>query len=110
MFIPEIRAEWDLNIKSVQSIKYTDTYSIVHTHLKSPLFIISERDIVDKKIEFISDGICYNFKTSVDDKFFKPVENVVRCVDYINLYLITEDEEFFYFIGVNQCDAKVNFL
>ena len=48
--------------------------------MKSPILIISERDIVDKRIEFTYDEIYYNFSTSVekDVRFIFMIFKLVR--------------------------------
>ena len=37
------------------------------------------------------------------------IEGVVRCNTFLNVYVIWEDKDYFYFKGYNQLDAKVNY-
>ena len=75
--------------------------------VNSPMFLISERDLVDKRLEFWHEGIYYNTNTSINEDYMKPQKNIVRCKTFINLYTLSEDAEFFYFIGISQLDIKV---
>ena len=82
---------------------------IIHCHSHKPTFIISERDIIDKRTEFVYDDIYYNLSTSIDENIFDILHNVIRCQIYINLFLIAMDEKFFYFMNFNQIDLKMWF-
>jgi hypothetical protein len=44
-----------------------ETSYIVHNTCLSPVFFISERDCVDKRIEIMQDGIYYNFSSSISE-------------------------------------------
>ena len=44
-----------------------DTVYISHSTMNSPVFFISERDTIDKGIEFIHKNIFYNITTAIDD-------------------------------------------
>jgi hypothetical protein len=86
----------------------TDSAYILYAHYHSPIFFISERDVLDKRIEFVHNGIYYNLSTSVDDELLPPEQNIVRIRNYTNLFIIKEDEDYFYFKGFNQIDMKMN--
>jgi len=102
---PEIRLKYDTSIKAYRILEKKDNYTIFKTLLHSPFFFISERDMVDKRVEFTQDGIYYNFASSVDD--YEAIDkNAVRMKTYINLLVLTQDEKNFYFECYQQYDAK----
>jgi len=68
MYVPELRVTWDEGFKEFKKIEGNEEIYIVKAWFKSPMFIISERDVVDKRIEFFKDNVYYNFSSSVDDK------------------------------------------
>lgn len=72
----------------------------------SPIFFITERDIIDKRIEFFNEGTYYYLATSVDN-YSEVNPDVVRCHTFLNASIITEDEENFYYYSLTQLDAKV---
>jgi hypothetical protein len=72
------------------------------------MFFISERDVVDKRVEFTHEEIYYNLSTSVDDEIKPPSQYVIRIKNYINLFIVKEDDEYFLFKGFNQIDMKMN--
>jgi len=75
--------------------------------MHSPVFFISERDVYDKRTEFIYNDIYYCFTSSVEDQLYPVTNGVVRCKIFINIYIITSDEKYIYFMSFNQLDAKV---
>jgi hypothetical protein len=75
--------------------------------MHSPVFFISERDVLDKRIEFTYNNIYYCHTTSIDESFYPPVNNVIRCKTIINMYIIVSDEKYYYFMSFNQIDPKV---
>jgi hypothetical protein len=99
--------KWDKSVKKITTLHKTESFSIVKTHLNSPFFLISERDAIEKKIQFYFNRIFYDFSSSIEDEKFKSEKNVIRCTNFINISLIAEDEEFFHFISLNQTDIKV---
>ncbi len=74
--------------------------------MHSPIFFISEREVIDKRILFSQNGISYNLSTSVDN-YVETNPEVVRCQTFINSMIITEDENNFYLNSLNQLDPKV---
>ncbi len=75
MFNPEIRKKWDSNIKEMiwytsdlNEIKLNPQCYLVKVHCYSPVFFISERDILDKRIEFEYNGAVYNYTSSISEE------------------------------------------
>jgi len=71
MYKPELRLSWDDGFKEFTILEGNDEVYAFKSWFKSPMFIISERDFVDKRIEFIKDNIYYNFCSSLDEKVKK---------------------------------------
>lgn len=67
IYIPELRLSWDDGYKELIKIDGEGHINIIKSWLKSPMFIISEREIIEKKIAFYKDNIYYNFGSSLDD-------------------------------------------
>jgi hypothetical protein len=86
-----------------------DSWGVFHMYYASPIFFISERDLVDKKIEFENENKLYFIATSVTG-VLDEIKDVVRCKNYLNSVILSEDEDNFYYNGLNQLDAKVFLL
>ncbi len=71
IYIPEVRKSWDDSYKELKKFGEGDeeVYAI-RSWFKSPLFIVSERDLIDKRIEFFKGNTYYNFASSLDDSVF----------------------------------------
>lgn len=112
MYNPEVRLSWDKGIKGLEIVDKADNEFcyISHTTIPSPMFLVSERDLVEKKMIFTRDGICYNFATSVEDSFIESSKDVVRCTTLLGLTVLVEDEDCFYFMCFSQCDVKVKHM
>jgi len=107
MYNPELRLKWDSSAKSITKKEGDDSNYIVHIHMNSPVFFISERDIVDKRVEFYHNDIYYSLSTSVNDDYMPSDPNVIRIKTFINLLMITQDENNLYLMSINQIDPKV---
>ncbi len=77
IYVPELRLKWDEGFKEFVKLEGNDEVYAVKSWFKSPLFIVSERDVVDKRIEFFKDDVYYNFTSSLHDK-------VTFC--FVNIY------------------------
>ena len=104
----KIRPIWDSLLKNLEIIdgKMYKNY-IINTWAKSPIFLISERDSVEKRFIFKNNDITYIFSTSVPSNIFPQRKNVDRIINYINFFKIYEDDENYYFFSVNQSDFKM---
>lgn len=67
VYVPELRISWDDGYKEFTKIEGNNEVYVIKSWMKSPMFIISERDIVDKRIEFFKEDIYYNFASSIND-------------------------------------------
>ena len=104
----KIRPIWDSLLKNLEIIdgKMYKNY-IINTWAKSPIFLIRERDSVEKRFIFKTNDITYIFSTSVPFNIFPQKKNVDRIINYINFFKIYEDEENYYFFSMNQSDFKM---
>ena len=105
------RKKWDENIKEIKIIEEYENSYLIHTSYNKPIFFISERDILEKKVEFYFNNNYYSYCSSVSHELnekYKENKNVVRIFNYISIYKIEEDENYFYFKSLNQIDYKMN--
>ena len=105
------RKKWDENIKEIKIIEEYENSYLIHTSYNKPIFFISERDILEKKVEFYFNNNYYSYCSSVSHELnekYKENKNVVRIFNYISVYKIEEDENYFYFKSLNQIDYKMN--
>ena len=101
------------SIKDYKIIEQKNNFNIIHTILKSPGFFISERDTIEKKIEFtytnnnnVEEYIC--FSSSIDDELFPAIEKIQRIENLFSIYRITEDSENIIIDSLDQMDYKMN--
>ena len=102
------RGEWDQSFKEYKVIEEKDGYCVLHTWNKSPIMLVSERDTVDKKVDFYHEGEFYSFSSSVNDNYFPIIQDVVRITDYMFVYNIREDQNAFHIKSLSQMDVKMN--
>jgi len=105
MYDPAKRMLWDLNMKEYKIFESGENYGIFKMWMKSPIFFISERDAIDKRVNFYHDGQYYCLASSVEN-YSEVNPDVVRCFTYINSLHLTEDEENFYYNSFTQLDPK----
>ena len=67
IYCPEERIKWDETIKQFKILETFEDSTVIRNWLYSPIFLISERDLVDKRIDFYDNDIYYNISTSVPD-------------------------------------------
>ena len=104
---PEKRPKWDVTLKDYRHLEATDIYSILYSLMKKPNMFISQRDMIDKKIDFYANNRFYSFATSTPDEFQPATKEAERAIDYISGYSIYEDETNFYFRSISQVDFKL---
>ena len=103
-----LRIKWDSTIRYYKIIeRQSDEVYIYHYICKSPMIFVSERDIVDKRIDYYIDGTYYNFSSSVKNDIVPEDEDIVRLMDYISVFKLYEEEDSFMIIALTQVDMKV---
>jgi hypothetical protein len=106
------RSSWDKSLKSYTIIEGNENGKeircIVHNWMKSPMFFVSERDLVEKRFDFFHEGKFYSYESSVNDDYIPLEENVTRINDIICVQSISEENDNIVFRAITQMDAKVS--
>ena len=102
-----LRNIWDEAIKSVEKYEGNDFAYIVCTWGKSPVFFVSERETIEKRFRFNRGNSTYIMSTSIPLDIYEPKEGVVRFVDFLNLFKISDEGENIVFSSLNQVDFKM---
>lgn len=107
MYNPEIRTSYDKSIKEYKIIeKISDFSYIFYSWINSPIAMASERDVKDKRMEFIFKEKYFNFSSSIDE-IESEKKGVVRCKTYVNLLVMTNEKDTVKIENFCQIDAKV---
>lgn len=69
---PQMRLKWDTSLKDYKIIEGNKENYILHYIMKSPMIFVSERDVIDKRLDFYENDIYYDFSSSINDnvKYF----------------------------------------
>jgi hypothetical protein len=106
------RNKWDKSIKSYKIIEGSEEGKeikcIIHNWMKSPLFLVSERDIVEKRYDFFHEGILYSVESSVNDNYIPLNEDVTRINDIIFIQFLYEKDDEIIYNALTQINAKVS--
>jgi len=102
-----LRPMWDEALKSLERYEGNDIASIVCTWGKSPVFFVSERETIEKRFRFKIENNIYCMSMSIPLDIYEPKPDVVRFIDFINLYKISDEDEFIIFRTLNQVDFKM---
>ena len=106
------RNNWDSQFKLYAVIEGSEegkeVKCILHNWMKSPMFLVSERDFVDKRYDFFHNGRFYSFESSVNDDYIPLNENVTRINDIIFIQEIYEENENIVFRAMSQMNAKLS--
>ena len=103
----KLRPMWDESLKLYEKYEGTDNAFIVCTWGKSPAFFISERETIEKRFRFKKGNSVYVMSTSIPLDIYEPKDGVVRFVDFLNLFKITDEEDEIVFTSLNQVDFKM---
>jgi len=107
MHEPKSRMSYDTNIKESKIFKGVKDCYLSHIWYYSPIFFISERDTVLKRMTFIYNDSYHCFSTSIDDQYYPQCQGAVRIINYINYFKLEEDNENFLLTGLAQADIKM---
>jgi hypothetical protein len=106
------RNKWDKSIKFYKIIEGSEEGKeikcIIHNWMKSPLFLVSERDIVEKRYDFFHEGILYSVESSVNDNYIPLNEDVTRINDIIFIQFLYEKDDEIIYNALTQINAKVS--
>ena len=103
----KIRMLWDDALKLYEKYEGNDQNFITCTWGKSPIFFVSERESIDKRFRFSRDNSTYIMSTSIPSELYPLKKDVVRFIDLINLFKITDEGEEIVFTSLNQVDFKM---
>jgi len=110
MYNVDLRKYWDDVIKKFDIIDGNEKNFLVSTWGNSPMFLISERDSIEKRFmfEYENGKKFFLFSSSVDEDLIEKKEDVIRIFNPINFLMLFEDENNFYFYNLTQSDFKMN--
>ena len=103
----DLRRMWDEALKSIEKYEGNDNVYIVCTWGKSPVFFVSERETIEKRFRFNHGNSTYVMSTIIPLDIYEPKEGVVRFVDYLNLFKVSDAGENILFTSLNQVDFKM---
>ena len=103
----KFRLLWDEAIKAYDKYEGNDNAFIICTWGKSPVFFVSERETIEKRFRFAKDNSVYIMSTSIPLDIYEKKENVVRFIDFLNLFKVSDEGEYIYFTSLNQVDFKM---
>lgn len=104
---PNIRTLWDTNIKSLERYEGTDSLFVINTWAKPPVFFMSERDAVEKKLIFDYQGASYVFSSSIPDGVFPENPDVVRIFNYMDYFKLVDEGDYIGYYSLSQSDFKM---
>ena len=106
---PEKRLKFDSTIRAYKIIeRINKEVYLLHYICKSPMFFVSERDVVDKRYDFYEGDVYYDFSSSTKDDLIPLDENIVRITDHCSVCKMFEDNDGFNIIAITQVDTKVS--
>ena len=105
-----MRLKWDKLLKNLEILdgKNESNY-VLNSLAKSPTFLMSERDCIEKKFIFKNKegNNIYAICSSVPENLFQMKKDVVRINNYINYYKIVDEGDYLGFYSLNQTDFKM---
>ena len=85
----DTRTDWDKNIEIHEEVfKVSQEISIIHSALKSPNVFISARDFIEKRIQFLDQGVYYSYSSSVPDSVLPQIKKYCRCITIFSITIL----------------------
>ena len=107
---PEKRLKFDQTIRAYKIIeRINKEVYLLHYICRSPMFLVAERDVIDKRFDFYEGDIYYDFSSSTKDDLIPLDEGIVRITDHCSACKIYEEKDGFKIISITQVDTKSNF-
>ena len=111
LYIPTLRIKWDKILKNLELLDGNiESNYVISTLAKSPVFLMSERESIEKRFIFKNEegNAIYIMSSSVPDNIFPMKKDTVRIINYINYYKIVDEGEYIGFYSLNQTDFKMS--
>ena len=111
IYIPSLRTKWDKLLKNLELIDgNNESNYVISSIAKSPVFIMSERESIEKRFIFKNKegNTYYVMSSSVPDNLFQEKKDVVRITNYINYYKLVDEGDYIGFYSLNQTDFKMS--
>ena len=106
---PELRKKWDNNIKEYKIIQKIGNNSEIIKTITNKIFgVIPEKELYDKRIKIINNGIYYLFSSSIPDSTNFISLDYDKAINYICIRIVREDDKNFYFNFFNQIDINID--
>lgn len=119
---PERRKEWDKNINTFKILqnfeisnedkkKGLDKSFIQLQIYNSPIFGVSQREMVDKKFSIHYNNKLYIYQSSIEEnkgyELIPKKENIVRAFTLINCAIYSQDDDYLYLNAFYQTDMRI---
>ena len=106
------RNSWDSHLKSYKVIEGSEegkeVKCLVQNWTKSPMFLVSEIDIIEKRYDFYHEGKFFSFASSVNNDYYPIEEKVTRITDIIFIEELYEENGNIILKALAQMDTKVS--
>ncbi len=119
---PERRKEWDKNINTFKILqnfeisnedkkKGLDKSFIQLQIYNSPIFGVSQREMVDKKFSIHYNNKLYIYQSSIEEnkgyELIPKKDNIVRAFTLINCAIYSQDDDYLYLNAFYQTDMRI---
>ena len=117
---PELRMSWDNSLYKFEIIKQLEFNNndlnpkghIQKQIFNSPVFGVSKREMIDKKIFIFFNNSLYSYQSGLNEKiideFSQADKDIVRALTIINCARYYEDNEFFKLVCFYQTDMRIS--
>ena len=111
IYIPSLRTKWDKLLKNLELLDgNNESNYVISSIAKSPVFIMSERESIEKRFIFKNKegNTYYVMSSSVPDNLFQEKKDVVRITNFVNYYKLVDEGDYIGFYSLNQTDFKMS--
>ena len=106
---PEKNTKWNIYNKEFIILKrINENADIVKKITVKQINIIPEKEFYNKRIYFYNEGIAYYFTSSIPDNIYPIVDENFRALNYLEAFVINEDNYSFLFDIFQQMDIKMS--
>lgn len=106
---PEKNNKWNIFNKEFIILKrINDNVDIVKKITVKQINIVPEKEYYNKRIFFCNEGIAYYFTSSIPDNIYPVIDENFRALNYLETFVIKEDNYSFFFDIFQQMDIKMS--